>query len=244
MNYRKMKWLLIPLVVTFVVWWIGSVYILTLNARDDLDLTDALLQTTTGYNFMKAQILFALMFVVTLFQLMPELGLQQIIKTGRKKWILDRVGYTFISSMYFAAVFILVEVILGIMHVGVNFLLKYNYFQCMLLGWLSLVFIYLFMGILYLMFSVIFSPGLLALGMSFLATLIFMVLSFYKYVPTVYLVMDIMQAPAMEKLGLRSNPMLVVKPLVYNTIGMIAMIIVSIQVFKRKDLIDSSLQFI
>ena len=136
------------------------------------------------------------------------------------------------------------EVILGIMHVGVNFLLKYNYFQCMLLGWLSLVFIYLFMGILYLMFSVIFSPGLLALGMSFLATLIFMVLSFYKYVPTVYLVMDIMQAPAMEKLGLRNNPMLVVKPLVYNTIGMIAMIIVSIQVFKRKDLIDSSLQFI
>ena len=62
----------------------------------------------------------------------------------------------------------------------------------------------------------------------------------YRYV----LVMDIMQAPAMEKLGLRSNPMLVVKPLVYNTIGMIAMIIVSIQVFKRKDLIDSSLQFI
>ena len=114
----------------------------------------------------------------------------------------------------------------------------------MLLGWLSLVFIYLFMGILYLMFSVIFSPGLLALGMSFLATLIFMVLFFYKYVPTVYLVMDIMQAPAMEKLGLRSNPMLVVKPLVYNTIGMIAMIIVSIQVFKRKDLLDSNIQFI
>ena len=134
MNYRKMKWLLIPLVVTFVVWWIASVYILTLNARDDLDLTDALLQTTTGYNFMKAQILFALMFVVTLFQLMPELGLQQIIKTGRRKWILDRVRYIFISAMYFAAVFILVEVVLGIMHVGIDFLLKYNYFWCMLLG--------------------------------------------------------------------------------------------------------------
>ena len=244
MNYRKMKWLLIPLVVTFVVWWIASVYILTLNARDDLDLTDALLQTTTGYNFMKAQILFALMFVVTLFQLMPELGLQQIIKTGRRKWILDRVRYIFISAMYFAAVFILVEVVLGIMHVGIDFLLKYNYFWCMLLGWLSLIFIYLFMGVIYLMFSVIFSPGLFAMGMSFLATLIFMVLSFYKYVPTVYLVMDIMQTPAMEKLGLRSNPMLVVKPLVYNTIAMVVMIIVSVQVFKRKDLLDSNIQFI
>mgnify|MGYP003361806990 FL=1 len=244
MNYRKMKWLLIPLVVTFVVWWIASVYILTLNARDDLDLTDALLQTTTGYNFMKAQILFALMFVVTLFQLMPELGLQQIIKTGRRKWILDRVRYIFISAMYFAAVFILVEVVLGIMHVGIDFLLKYNYFWCMLLGWLSLIFIYLFMGIIYLMFSVIFSPGLFAMGMSFLATLIFMVLSFYKYVPTVYLVMDIMQTPAMEKLGLRSNPMFVVKPLIYNTIAMVVMIIVSVQVFKRKDLLDSNLQFI
>ncbi len=244
MNYRKMKWLLIPLVVTFVVWWIASVYILTLNARDDLDLTDALLQTTTGYNFMKAQILFALMFVVTLFQLMPELGLQQIIKTGRRKWILDRVRYIFISAMYFAAVFILVEVVLGIMHVGIDFLLKYNYFWCMLLGWLSLIFIYLFMGIIYLMFSVIFSPGLFAMGMSFLATLIFMVLSFYKYVPTVYLVMDIMQTPAMEKLGLRSNPMFVVKPLIYNTIAMVVMIIVSVQVFKRKDLLDSNIQFI
>ena len=244
MNYRKMKWLLIPLVVTFVVWWIASVYILTLNARDDLDLTDALLQTTTGYNFMKAQILFALMFVVTLFQLMPELGLQQIIKTGRRKWILDRVRYIFISAMYFAAVFILVEVVLGIMHVGIDFLLKYNYFWCMLLGWLSLIFIYLFMGIIYLMFSVIFSPGLFAMGMSFLATLIFMVLSFYKYVPTVYLVMDIMQTPAMEKLGLRSNPMFVLKPLIYNTIAMVVMIIVSVQVFKRKDLLDSNIQFI
>ena len=244
MNYRKMKWLLIPLVVTFVVWWIASVYILTLNARDDLDLTDALLQTTTGYNFMKAQILFALMFVVTLFQLMPELGLQQIIKTGRRKWILDRVRYIFISAMYFAAVFILVEVVLGIMHVGIDFLLKYNYFWCMLLGWLSLIFIYLFMGIIYLMFSVIFSPGLFAMGMSFLATLIFMVLSFYKYVPTVYLVMDIMQTPAMEKLGLRSNPMFVVKPLIYNTIAMVVMIIVSVQVFKRKDLLDNNIQFI
>ncbi len=244
MNYRKMKWLLIPLVVTFVVWWIASVYILTLNARDDLDLTDALLQTTTGYNFMKAQILFALMFVVTLFQLMPELGLQQIIKTGRRKWILDRVRYIFISAMYFAAVFILVEVVLGIMHVGIDFLLKYNYFWCMLLGWLSLIFIYLFMGVIYLMFSVIFSPGLFAMGMSFLATLIFMVLSFYKYVPTVYLVMDIMQTPAMEKLGLRSNPMFVLKPLIYNTIAMVVMIIVSVQVFKRKDLLDSNIQFI
>ena len=94
------------------------------------------------------------------------------------------------------------------------------------------------------MFSVIFSPGLFAMGMSFLATLIFMVLSFYKYVPTVYLVMDIMQTPAMEKLGLRSNPMFVVKPLIYNTIAMVVMIIVSVQVFKRKDLLDSNIQFI
>ena len=74
--------------------------------------------------------------------------LQQVIKTGRTRWILDRVRYTFISAMYFAAVFILVEVILGIARVGIDFLLKYNYFHCMLLGWLSLTFIYLFMGIL------------------------------------------------------------------------------------------------
>jgi len=207
MNYRKMKWLLIPLIVMFVIWWITSVWMHTLKIGDDQDWTDALLSTGTGYNYMKSQVLFALIFVAMLFQLMPELALQQIIKTGRRKWILDRVRYIFISAMYFAAVFILVEVVLGIMHVGIDFLLKYNYFWCMLLGWLSLIFIYLFMGIIYLMFSVIFSPGLFAMGMSFLATLIFMVLSFYKYVPTVYLVMDIMQTPAMEKLGLRSNPM-------------------------------------
>mgnify|MGYP003362636665 CR=1 FL=1 len=244
MNYRKMKWLLIPLIVMFVIWWITSVWMHTLKIGDDQDWVDALLSTGTGYNYMKSQVLFALIFVAMLFQLMPELALQQIIKTGRRKWILDRVRYIFISAMYFAAVFILVEVVLGIMHVGIDFLLKYNYFWCMLLGWLSLIFIYLFMGIIYLMFSVIFSPGLFAMGMSFLATLIFMVLSFYKYVPTVYLVMDIMQTPAMEKLGLRSNPMFVVKPLIYNTIAMVVMIIVSVQVFKRKDLLDSNLQFI
>ena len=32
MNYRKMKWLLIPLTVMFVVWWIASVVMITLNA--------------------------------------------------------------------------------------------------------------------------------------------------------------------------------------------------------------------
>ena len=75
-------------------------------------------------------------------------------------------------------------------------------------------------------------------------TLIFMALSFYEYVPTVYLVMDIMQTPVMQKLGMKSNPAFVVKPLVYNTIAMVLMVTVSIQVFKRKDLLDSSTQFI
>ena len=244
MNYRKMKWLLIPLTVMFVIWWVTSVWVGTLSAKEDWDWVDAMLTTATGYNFMKAQTLFALMFVVSLFQLMPELGLQQVIKTGRTRWILDRVRYTLISAMYFAAVFIIVEIVLGIMRVGIDFLLKYDYFQCMLLGWLSLTFIYMFMGILYLMFSIVISPGLPAMGMSFLMTLIFMALSFYEYVPTVYLVMDIMQTPVMQKLGMKSNPAFVVKPLVYNTIAMVLMVTVSIQVFKRKDLLDSSTQFI
>ena len=244
MNYRKMRWLLIPLIVIFALWWITSVLIPTFNVRDESSWTEFLLTTMTGYNFMKAQTLFALMFVVSLFQLMPELGLQQVIKTGRTRWILDRIRYTFISAMYFAAVFILVEVILGIARVGIDFLLKYNYFHCMLLGWLSLTFIYLFMGILYLMFSVLLSAGLPAMGMSFLVTLVFMAMSFYKYIPTVYLIMDIMQTPAMEKVGFKSDPMFVIKPLIYNTIAIIAMVTVSIQVFKRKDLLDSSTQFI
>ena len=121
MNYRKMRWLLIPLIVIFALWWITSVLIPTFNVRDESSWTEFLLTTMTGYNFMKAQTLFALMFVVSLFQLMPELGLQQVIKTGRTRWILDRIRYTFISAMYFAAVFILVEVILGIARVGIDF---------------------------------------------------------------------------------------------------------------------------
>ena len=83
MNYRKMKWLLIPLTVMFVIWWVTSVWVGTLSAKEDWDWVDAMLTTATGYNFMKAQTLFALMFVVSLFQLMPELGLQQVIKIGR-----------------------------------------------------------------------------------------------------------------------------------------------------------------
>ena len=244
MNYRKMKWLLIPLTVMFVVWWIASVVMITLNASEDLDWIDALIKTTAGYNFVKAQLLFSLMFVVLLFQLMPELGLQQVIKTGRRRWILDRVGYTFISAMYFAAMFILVEVVLGVARVGLDFLLKYDYFQCMLLGWLSLTFIYLFMGLLYLMFSVIFSPGLTAVGITFLMDLIFMAMSLYRHIPTIYVVMDIMPVPAMRKVGLITNSMFVVKPLICNTIAMVIMVIVSIRVFRRKDLLDSSMQFI
>lgn len=238
MNYRKMKWLLIPLIVMFVIWWITSVWMHTLKIGDDQDWVDALLSTGTGYNYMKSQVLFALIFVAMLFQLMPELALQQIIKTGRRKWILDRVRYTLISAMYFAAVFILVEIILAVVYVGLDFLTKYNYFWCMLLGWVSLTFIYLFMGCLYLMFEVLFSDGLLAIGASFIVTVIFMALSFYRYVPTVYLVMDIMPTPAMGKLGLRSDPMFVLKPLVYNIVAMVAMLFATIQVFKRKDLLD------
>ena len=140
--------------------------------------------------------------------------------------------------------FILVEVVLGIARVGIDFLLKYDYFQCMLLGWLSLTFIYMFMGLLYLMFSVIFSPGLTAVGMTFLMDLIFMAMSLYRHIPTIYVVMDIMPIPAMRKVGLITNSMFVVKPLICNTIAMVIMVIVSIQVFKRKDLLDSSMQFI
>ena len=79
MNYRKMRWLLIPLIVIFALWWITSVLIPTFNVRDESSWTEFLLTTMTGYNFMKAQTLFALMFVVSLFQLMPELGLQQVL---------------------------------------------------------------------------------------------------------------------------------------------------------------------
>ena len=88
------------------------------------------------------------------------------------------------------------------------------------------------------MFEVLFSDGLLAIGASFIVTVIFMALSFYRYVPTVYLVMDIMPTPAMGELGLRSDPMFVVKPLIYNIVAMVAMIFATIQLFKRKDLLD------
>ena len=144
----------------FVIWWVTSVWVGTLNAKEDWDWIDAMLTTATGYNFMKAQTLFALMFVVSLFQLMPELGLQQVIKTGRTRWILDRVRYTFISAMYFAAIFIAVETVFGVIRIEFTFLIKFNYFWCMLLGWISLTFIYLFMGCLYLVFSVLLSAGL------------------------------------------------------------------------------------
>ena len=64
----------------------------------------------------------------------------------------------------------------------------------------------------------------------------------YNFVPTVYLVMDVMQWPAMKEMGMRGmDIMFVIKPLIYNAIAMVAMIIVSIQVFKRKDLLDNRL---
>ena len=105
--------------------------------------------------------------------------------------------------MYFAAIFIAVETVFGVIRIEFTFLIKFNYFWCMLLGWISLTFIYLFMGCLYLVFSVLLSAGLVALGASFLVSLIFMALSFYNSVPTVYLVMDVMQWPAMKEMGMR-----------------------------------------
>ena len=57
--------------------------------------------------------------------------------------------------------------------------------------------------------------------------------------------MDVMQWPAIEKMGMgRFDIMFVVKPLVYNIVAMAAIIIVTIRVFRRKDLLDSSLQLI
>ena len=132
--------------------------------------------------------------------------------------------YTFISAMYFAAIFIAVETVFGVIRIEFTFLIKFNYFWCMLLGWISLTFIYLFMGCLYLVFSVLLSAGLVALGASFLVSLIFMALSFYNSVPTVYLVMDVMQWPAMKEMGMRGmDIMFVIKPLIYNAIAMVAL---------------------
>ena len=95
------------------------------------------------------------------------------------------------------------------------------------------------------MFSVIFSAGLVALGASFIVSLVFMVASFYRNIPSVYAVMDVMQWPAIEKMGMgRFDIMFVIEPLIYNIVAMVAMIIVTIQVFKRKDLLDSRFQLI
>ena len=57
--------------------------------------------------------------------------------------------------------------------------------------------------------------------------------------------MDVMQWPAIEKMGMgRFDIMFVIEPLIYNTVAMVAIIIVTIRVFKRKDLLDSRLQLI
>lgn len=245
MNYRKIKWMAIPLLVMFIVWWFASVWIYTRYPADRMNKLESSMSTGAGYNYMKAQILFSMTFVVTLFQLLPELGIQDVIKRGRARWVFARLRYIFVSAMYFAAIFILVEISLSIADIGIDFLIKYNYFHCMLLGWISLTFIYFFMGCLYLMFSVIFSAGLVALGASFIVSLVFMVASFYRNLPSVYAVMDVMQWPAIEKMGMgRFDIMFVVKPLVYNIVAMAAIIIVTIRVFRRKDLLDSSLQLI
>lgn len=41
MNYKKMKWLLIPLVGMFVLWWIASVWIYTRNPKDHMEIIEA-----------------------------------------------------------------------------------------------------------------------------------------------------------------------------------------------------------
>ena len=45
-------------------------------------------------------------------------------------------------------------------------------------------------------------------------------------------------------MGRMMDIMFVAKPLIYNTVAMVAIIIVTIRVFKRKDLLDSRLQLI
>jgi len=80
---------------------------------------------------------------------------------------------------------------------------------------------------------------LVALGASFLVSLVFMVASFYRNLPSVYAVMDVMQWPAIEKMGMgRFDIMFVIEPLIYNIVAMVAMIFATIQLFKRKDLLD------
>ena len=85
MNYRKIRWMAIPLIVMFVFWWIASVWIYTRYPADRMAKLYASMSTGAGYNYMKAQILFSMTFVVTLFQLLPELGMQDVIKRGRAR---------------------------------------------------------------------------------------------------------------------------------------------------------------
>ena len=65
----------IPLIVMFIVWWFASVWIYTRYPADRMDKLEHSMSTGAGYNYMKAQILFSMTFVVTLFQLLPELGI-------------------------------------------------------------------------------------------------------------------------------------------------------------------------
>ena len=235
MNYRQMKWSVLPLAAMFLLWWFVSAGMHLKSFKENsLEQLAVLASTMQGCNYMKAQVLFSVIYLVMLYMILPQARAEHLVRETRSRWILKRIGEMGIGASYFAATFVLLQVIMAIVVLDLSFLQAHQYFVGMFLYWTALLLLYWFLGGIFLLCNLLVISKLKALALTVLISTVLMAMAFYRYIPTVYLSLDIVQ------LSIADIDVFAVflRPIFWNVPILTGVLYLSRIVFLRKDLMQ------
>ncbi len=151
------------------------------------------LTTSVGSNYMKAQVVFAAFFALVYYSLTGDTAIVQLVRYGRKSFAGRMAVRVFLTALVFSFVIVMVQCVLAVISQPLDYLLQWNYFRSMLFYYVTLVFFYTILGWLFVLLEMVFSNILLALVVYFIVNVVLMGLAFYRFVPTIYLMLDSIQ---------------------------------------------------
>ena len=149
--------------------------------------------TSQGFNYLKAQPVFVFLYLIFLYMKSPEVSAQYLIRRSRGQWYIRRLLQSGRVAIWFAGVYCMILLLYTTLYTGSTLVGLSEYRYAMLLFFVSVVWLHFFHGVLYQLFFILSLKGSISMIAAFLISIGIMAFSFYRFIPLVYLGLDILQ---------------------------------------------------
>lgn len=170
MRYKYLK--LLPLITFFVFFWIflNRNNINLINSNSDLL---NILTSYAGYNsLMLHGTIYALLFLLLLFSSIPNNIAQLMVRMSRKKFIKKIIINVIRQSIIFVGIFTSINFILTLYFANISILNKSNFFLGITISFVSTIFLYILIGLLFCLFFILFFSEVKSLIFTFIISTI------------------------------------------------------------------------